>query len=558
MKVIFSYTDPHRHFLDIRLELTPDTTLTTLQLPRWRPGRYELGNFAKNIREFSVWNAKKEALQFEKKTKDCWEIATTPNEPIAVIYRYYANTLNAGSTYLDENQLYINPINCTMYEPGKEIKSICVVLPIEKGRMIAGLDAPDMNGEFHFNTFHEWVDSPFIISNQLQYQSYIVKNTTFHIWMNGLVQPKWENILPDFAKFTQYQLDKFGDIPTKNFHFLFQITSYGAYHGVEHINSTVLLLGPSYAIFDSLYTELLGLCSHELYHVWNIKTIRPVEMNPYRYDQENYFRTGYIAEGVTTYMGDRILLESGVFDRKQYNKELLVYITKHFHNDGRKYYSVANSSFDTWLDGYEAGIPGRKTSIYTEGCLIAYICDMRIRNNTNNQKNLHIVMQQLYWEADKGYTSERYIELLEKIGEGSFDDIVKDLINGKTNYLPYLQNALTIDGQELKKKSSKGSELYGFKFGTPNQHDVVSVLENSSAHQSGIIEGDTIHSINNIQINNTINEWLNYFSKENHPLSINLIRNGKMLTLALGTPNEFQYYIYELQEADSQAALVAP
>jgi predicted metalloprotease with PDZ domain len=552
MKVTLSYTAPERHFLDIQLEIIPTDELTFLQLPAWRPGRYELGNFAKNIREFAVTNIHQQVLTYEKTTKDCWKINTKKDEPILVTYRYYSNVLNAGSTYLDEHQLYVNPVNCTMYVIGSENNPIQVDLPIKNGQLVAGLQNPNESGSYLFSSFHEWVDSPFIISSHLHYQTYQIEDTTFHIWLNGVVKPKWENLLPDFDKFTRYQVSKFGTIPTKNFHFLFQITTYGAYHGVEHLNSTVLLLGPSYAIFDNLYTELLGLCSHELYHVWNIKSIRPIEMKPYRYHQENYFRTGFVAEGVTTYMGDRILLESGVFDRKQYNKELLIYITKHFHNDGRNYYSVADSSFDTWLDGYESGIPGRKTSIYTEGCLIAYICDMRIRHHTNHQHSLHDVMRKLYDESEKGYTHQRYMQLLEEVGGCSFEDIENHLINGKADFSPYLQEALRIDGYQINKKNQKGSELYGIKLIAPNLCEISNILENSAAHLSGIVEGDIIHSINGIVVNGNVNEWMNFFSEENKPLAMELLRKGKILTLALTTPNDFQYFSYECMTLDKQ------
>ncbi|MBK6527068.1 MAG: hypothetical protein IPG07_16880 [Crocinitomicaceae bacterium] len=100
------------------------------------------------------------------------------------------------------------------------------------------------------------------------------------------------------------------------------------------------------------YDDLLGVCSHELYHAWNVKTIRPADMLPYDYSKENYSRLGYVCEGVTTYMGDLFLAEAGVRDFVWYRKELEKLLQKHFDNFGRFNYSVAESSFDTWLDGY--------------------------------------------------------------------------------------------------------------------------------------------------------------------------------------------------------------
>ena len=132
-------------------------------------------------------------------------------------------------------------------------------------------------------------------------------------------------------------------------------------------------------MFGRLYSELLGVSSHELYHAWNIKTIRPKAMHPYRFREENYSRLGYIYEGVTTYMGDLYLLKSGVFTLSEYLKELEQQFQRHFDNPARFYTSVGDSSFDTWLDGYISGAPGRKLSIYVEGCLLAFVTDFMIR-----------------------------------------------------------------------------------------------------------------------------------------------------------------------------------
>ena len=222
-------------------------------------------------------------------------------------------------------------------------------------------------------------------------------------------------MLQDFKLFIEYQIQLFGSFPHKAFLFLFQITPYRSYHGVEHHKSTVILLGPSYDIFKNFYSELLGVSSHELYHVWNVKNIRPQEMAPYDFSRENYTQMGYVTEGVTTYMGDRILYESGVFSLNQYFEELQKLFQRHFHNDGRNHYSVAESSWDSWLDGYVAGAPARKVSIYVEGALISLICDAKIRKSTSYKKSLHDVMKSMYQGSDKlsPYDKKIYKEKLE-------------------------------------------------------------------------------------------------------------------------------------------------
>lgn len=552
MEYIINYQSPEKHFIDIEVRLCPTEDLTKVQLPAWRPGRYELGNFAKNVREFKVVDGNNNPVTFYKTTKDSWAIETKNLNEISIFYRYYANTLNAGSTYLDENQLYINPVNCCIYEVGKEEQTCTLNVSNVMGnsKQIAGLDTRTSNGIYKFDSFHSLADSPFIISADLQHQSYQSYDINFHIWFQGIVKPDWKKLISDFQKFTDFQINAFGKFPSEEYHFLFQITPYKAYHGVEHITSTVLLLGPSYDLFDTLYTELLGLCSHELYHAWNVKAIRPIEMRPYNYASENYFQTGFVAEGVTTYLGDRILFECDVFNRDQYTTELNAYIHKHFHNDGRKYYSVAASSFDTWLDGYEPGIPGRKTSIYTEGCLIAYICDMRLRKATENKSNLHTVMRLLYEQTTLkvGYTAEQYQQLLEKVSKVSFDDIFQQLVYSTNDFEPFLTEALQFDCYSFSKKTAKGVEQYGIKTqNTVEGFEITSVLEGSAAYLSGLVEGDKIIAVNDLALSNNLTSWVNFFTDDEFDLFLTINRKGIIDQLAILAPNEIQYYSYELK-----------
>jgi predicted metalloprotease with PDZ domain len=130
-------------------------------------------------------------------------------------------------------------------------------------------------------------------------------------------------------------------------------------------------------------------------------------------------------------MGDLMLYKSGVFDLNHYLVELNAQLEKHFDNFGRFNYSVAESSFDTWLDGYVAGVPGRKVSIYTEGCLLAFIADVKIRKATNNNFGIEEVMKRLYFEfalQGKGYTKEDYQGLLETVSGISFQEYFNDLV----------------------------------------------------------------------------------------------------------------------------------
>jgi predicted metalloprotease with PDZ domain len=204
-----STDNPSAQYIQISMQFEPTTEVERIQLPAWRPGRYELGNFAKNVKGFKVYNEKDEELLFHKITKDCWEVQTNNATIIRVIYEYYATDLNAGSTFLSEEQLYVNPVNCCTYVIGREKEGIIVDLKLPTTYVIASSLEMDQHTLFA-KDFDELADSPFICSNTLQHNSYNVGEVLFHVWFQGEVKVDWEKLLPDFTAFSEKQIEKFG------------------------------------------------------------------------------------------------------------------------------------------------------------------------------------------------------------------------------------------------------------------------------------------------------------------------------------------------------------
>ena len=551
MKYIVKFNNAEKHY--INLELVVDTSKVNslkMQLPAWRPGRYELGNFAKNIKDFSVLSGDGKTIPFTKKTKDLWQIECAEFAQVNVSYSYYASELNAGSTFLDNNQLYINPVNCMLYNVDDYGASFEIEFSIPSDyHLYSSLKSISKNTLYATN-FEELADSPIIASNNAQSKSITLNNINFNFCFQGEINIDWNRLLQDFKLFIEYQIQLFGSFPHKDFLFLFQITPYRSYHGVEHHKSTVILLGPSYDIFKNFYSELLGVSSHELYHVWNVKNIRPQEMAPYDFSRENYTQMGYVTEGVTTYMGDRILYESGVFSLNQYFEELQKLFQRHFHNDGRNNYSVAESSWDSWLDGYVAGAPARKVSIYVEGALISLICDAKIRKSTSYKKSLHDVMKSMYKGSDKlsPYDKKIYKEKLESISKSSFDDVFNNLIYNTLDFSNYLESALEVFGWKYEiEKSKNWSWQYGFKTKLKSgKVEIENVLENSAAYNSSLVFKDQILAVNNFHLENNLEHWLEYFKDEDVVLTIN--RGGRVLELKINKRNNYQYFNYKISK----------
>jgi predicted metalloprotease with PDZ domain len=559
MKYIISYSKPHNHYIDIEFiagQLNSDETF--IQLPAWRPGRYELGNFAKNVQKWAAFDQSGNPLKFQKVSKDCWKVMTKNVSEVHIKYNYYAADINAGSTYLDSTQLYMNPVNCCVYisERMNEECELELHLP-DDYRVAIGVESPNEKQQkkglksFRFPNFHDLADSPFIASATLQHNKFFTEETEFNFWFQGECKPDWGKLNNDFTKFCSHQIKMMKEIPFKSYHFLFQILPNKIYHGVEHTTSTVIALGPGYNLMKGdLYEDLLGVSCHELFHAWNIKTIRPVEMYPYDYTKENYSKLGYVCEGVTTYYGDYILFRSGVFNEEQYFKTLDERLQKHFDNAGRFNLSVADSSFDTWLDGYAPGIPNRKTNIYDEGNLLAFITDIFIRKNSENKNNLDDVMRHLYQEfalKNKGYSDTDYKGIVEHYANSSYDDIFNNYINGVKNYEPLLQEAMAYIGCELvKTPAAKFHEhALGIKLNEVTGICKVSgVFPDSVADLAGITINDELIAINKIQVKGdgtgtNFSEWCNYFGNQKQNLMIGT--NGKSKEIEL-TPAPDSYY----------------
>lgn len=549
IKYKVSYTKPHQHFVDIEFVTKVDKDETFVQLPAWRPGRYELGNFAKNVQKWTPYDNTGNELKFQKITKDCWKVQTKGVSELHVKYNYYAIDLNAGSTFLDGTQLYMNPVNCCVYIPEKidEACEMTLLLPTDY-KLACG--ASHKNNVISCKNFHELADSPFIASASLQHNKFVCAGKEFNLWFQGECKPDWSKLNNDFIKFCNHQLEMLKQAPFEAYHFLFQILPTRMYHGVEHTTSTVCALGPGYNMMKGdLYEDLLGVSCHELFHAWNIKTIRPIEMQPYDYTKENYSKLGYVCEGVTTYYGDYLLFRSGVFNEDQYLKTFDERLQKHFDNFGRFNLSVADSSFDTWLDGYAPGIPNRKTNIYDEGNLLAFVTDMFIRKNSQNKNSLDDVMRHLNQEfalKGKGYSDMDYKNAVEKFASSSYDDIFNNYINGTKDYESLLKDAMSYIGYELIKESAPkfNEHALGLKVnGVDGICKVTAVYLNSVADIAGIGINDDILSINKMQVKpdasgTNFTEWCSYFGAV--PLQIEFSSGGMVKSVELiPQPNSF-------------------
>jgi predicted metalloprotease with PDZ domain len=545
---------PDLHLIRVQMDLSAHAGPQAIHLPWWRPGRYEAAPYAERIVDAKAWTVSEKQLEVTKTATHTWQISMN-GEAAVLEYKYYAIVADAGGSYLDQDQVYINPCNLLMYD-ATQIEAPCqmqLFLP-EDYRIACGLRRE--GNTLFAKDYHEIVDSPLIASQTLLHHAFDVEGIPFNMWFQGDVKPRWHQLEEHFRAFAKAQILLFGGFPAKEYHFLYQIHNRNIYHGVEHANSTAIALGPGFRLDEEdEYEDLLSISCHELFHAWNVKAIRPADMQPYVYDREQYSRLHYITEGVTTYYGELLVFKCGVWSLgeflKVFNKDFL---RKHYANQGRNYISLEHSSFESWLVGYDDAVPNRKISFYTKGALVAFILDVTIRRGSGNARSLDTVMREMYerfGKTGKGYTREDYKSIAEAHAGHSLDDYFRDYISGTVPLEPALAATAEYLGLTLQAKdpASVAERDYGFitdADGGPAK--IKQVHEGSPAEQAGLCPGDVIVAIQGHRAPEKDVEALLKYLEDDEDVQMHVFRNDMLELLILESREDYRYQVYQLAE----------
>lgn len=495
---------PQTQFLLLELSVPlHGQSSVALQLPVWRAGRYECQHFAKNVRRFWAADGQGRLLPCRKTSTHRWEVDCQGADVLVFSYEYYATQLDAGGSWVGPSQWNVNWGTCAMWVEGMEHLPYTLDLQLPQGYRVATALPQASGTTWQASDFQELADSPMIASDTLRHAAYEVQGHRFHIWLQGSAHLDLERLAQDYAVFTRECMQFFGGFPHPEFHFMLQIHVGCHYHGVEHPRSTTITLadhGREIAPGSKEYNDLLDIGCHELFHVWNIKAIRPQELQPYDYGREQYFTTGYVAEGVTTYYGDLLLYRCGLMTLGRFQKELNARLQRHFLGYGCQFSNLRTSSVDLWLDGYgHTGkypiAPWRRVSIYDEGCLAALILDGLLRQCTQGAHGLDRVVQLLWKEhgqTGKGYAEQDYRALCERVAGCDLADYFDEVIGGSGNYLPWLERVLPALGYGRLAQEPADDPLvrrYGF---VVSRQDKVAAIAPGSPAEGVLMLGDLV------------------------------------------------------------------
>ena len=557
-----SLPSAYPHLVPVCIEIpTAGRAKIVLRMSAWRPGRYELANYAKNVVGFqTVGKDDSQPLIWRKLERNLWEVECEGIETLEVSYGYYARQFDSGACYATTKLLYINPVNALMFEEAVPDQPSLIHLEIPD-EWLCGTSLKEYTGAsktlnvrtFEAENWEELAESPFLAAAQLTYETFEAANVKYHVWAWGRNSLDFQRFCADCERYTVEQTATMGPIPVEEFHYLCLFPHHKQHHGVEHTKSTVLTIGPGLELDQqALYEDLLGVASHELFHVWNVKTIRPAEMLPYDFTKENYAETGFIYEGVTTYYGDLFLVRSGVYTRETYYGELDKYLKRHTLNYGREFMGVLEASSDTWVDGYMQSAPHRKTNIYVEGLMAALILDIHIRKETNNKSSLDDLMRAMQSEfggLKQGYTKEDYFRLAEAIIGHNLGDFEVRYLKQSVHLWEGFEEALGEMGLLLAKRPTHylmnhfGLELISIE----GKCCAESVAPNSPAAAAMIAEDCEILSINGLRPDMSLLAELGLEAYQKRELTITWLTELKEVMTARIEPNELSAYFHEYQ-----------
>ena len=531
------FDDYRQHLIHVTLRFVADPT-QVLSLPTWIPGSYLIREFSKHIESVRAYDEEGRLLEIQKFEKNKWRLFNTDHELITVEYDVYAYDLSVRGAYVDQTRLYVNPACACLGLEGQEDKAVEVELflpdELEHFQLATGMASKSLvKGRFTLKAknYAELIDAPFELAEQTRF-SFEAKGIPHEFVVSGKHAMNAARMQQDIEKICATEISMFGSAPFSNYTFMTMATA-NSYGGLEHPNSTSLISPredlpkanePEEPSED--YQRFLGLCSHEYFHSWLVKFIRPENFVNYDLNKEGYTSLLWIFEGFTSYYDDLILLRSGVISQASYIKLLKTQIDRYLQNPGRFVQSVSESSFDAWVKFYrqDENSNNAGTSYYNKGCLVALCLDLGLRLRGSS---LDALMHKLYENAQKGIqVHERTIvELCNELTGDNWIEQINHLIN-TTDELP-LDQLFPEFGLSYSLKNDKSLPL-GLKLvEKPEGVLVQSARRDGAAAQAGLSAHDVIIAIDGLKATMKLVEK---YAKQEGSYSILAFRRDELMS----------------------------
>lgn len=419
-----SVPKPSTHYVAVRARIpTRGRDRLPLMMAVWTPGSYLIRDYPRHLEGFAARAPDGTALPWQKVEKHRWRVSTKGHPFVVVSYELYAHEMSVRHNWVAPELGVLNgaPTFITDPEHLEVTHRVRLMLPPDWDNAVTGLPrAPGTAPEAHTylaSSYAELVDSP-IVAGAPDVQDFEVAGTP-HQLVSLPAAKLWDfpRAAADVEAIVRTQ-QKFwgGELPYARYIFMNLVTN--SWGGLEHRNSTLMMTSPYAYKRREHYLAWLGLVSHEFFHTWNVKRLRPVSLRNYDFERENYTRALWMVEGITSYYDDLLVHRAGLSERDEYLERLSKNIQRVQTRPGRKVQSLQAASFDAWIKHYQPdeNSPNTTISYYAKGAVVAFLLDARIRAATGGHKSLDDVMRLMYGRyAQKGFAPQDFAQAVETV-----------------------------------------------------------------------------------------------------------------------------------------------
>lgn len=488
-----------------------------IQMPAWIPGVYEIIDSAMLVQELHAEAGGRPAIvtQIDKQT---WSVERGRAATVVIRWRSYANTLSCAASHVDETHAHITGGSFFPYVVGGKRAPHTVTIAVPRGARVAtGLDPHVKRNTWGAIDYDTFIDAPIEVGKFRQ-ETFTVAGVPHHIVVHeyGHEEQNLPRLVDDTKRFVRFFRRMFGGFPFDEYWFMLHAHPTLCRGGaLEHLNSTHLTLTSYLDDPDPLrYDWLLSVMSHEYFHAWNVKRMRPLGLGPFDYTKETHTPGLWIAEGLTEYYCLYSLRQAGAWTRQQFLDWLAYFVDRYHDMPGRRVMTLRESSFNTWTKAtwsprreHAGNALNAFVDYYTKGALVGWLIDLMIRAETNGRHTLDEVMVAMFrahGDAELGFDEEAFERTAAEVTGVSLRTFLRSALDG-TGKLPFKRVCKTI-GLELTYGAATPKEekrtfrrkilgTLGLEVAVDGRVKVRNVEPDSAAEEAGLDRGDELIAV---------------------------------------------------------------
>ncbi len=550
-----------------------DQSHVDLAMPAWNPGSYLLREYARHVQNLRALGTDAERRSTRKLDKSTWRVDCSHTDRLTLEYEVFSHDLTVRTNHLDDSHGFFNGVALFLYPTERLHDAVDLhVLAPPDWKIFCALPAiegaPD---RFHAKDFDELFDSPVEMGDHDPIDFEVEgKPHRMVIWGRGNYGRA--RLAEDIPRVVASNAKMFGGLPYENYLFIVHLTDNG-YGGLEHRNSTVMLYArqgfadawtkrPPESQPDGKYVDFLRLTSHEHFHVWNVKRIRPAVLGPFDYQRENYTRELWSVEGVTSYYDTLLLLRGGILDAAKYLEMTAKRIKLFSEVPGRKLHSLEQASFEAWTKLYRPDEHTNNSSVsyYLKGELVSWMLDLWMRDVSDGHKSLDDVLRFL-WEQhlagpEVGYAEGAYEKIVSRLIDADVAEFFDRYVRG-TDEIDW-QQFLEPVGLRLETSHDEGRPRPWMGVNTRSDGDrlvVTFVPTGSPAHRCGLYVGDEIVAMSGLKASSTNFGELLKCQTPGDVIDVHVFRRGELLlrSVTLGESSPDSYKLLRNEDASDRA-----